>query len=148
MIEIEAEFLGVEELLQALGDLASDETVRSALRAAIPNLGRINKAQMDVVAQLPYALSYIGKKKPSGKRVAGGSGDQGWGRDTLSLQSDLLFSWDLDALALTNFSDLVYAGRIAKLAEDKGASLFGEDDAYLAVVEQELGDRVEQIWHE
>lgn len=145
---IEAEWIGLEELLKALDELTSDEVLRSALRAAIPNLGRINKAQMDLVAQLPYSPQYLGKKKPSGKRIAGGNGDLGFGRDNLSFLSDMLFSWELDGLQLTNFSDLAYAGRLAGLAEDKGVPVYAEDSAYLDVIEQEIGDRVEKAWND
>ena len=145
MIEIEA--VGIDELLAALDRITSDETIKAALRASIPGLGRINKAQADLVAQLPYAPSYVGKKKPSGKRIAGGSGDLGFGRDRLSFLSDLLFSWEIDGLELVNFSDLAYAGRLAALAEGKGTAVYADDDSYLSVVEQELGEAVEAIWN-
>jgi hypothetical protein len=144
---IEAEWIGLDELLAALDAIASDDAIVQALRAAIPTLGRINQSRQGVVAQLPYSPRYIGKKKPSGRVVAGGEGDKGWGIDTEAFWSDLIGNWELDALELVNFSDRAYASHLASLAEDKGASVFAEDAAYLDVVEQELGDRVEAIWN-
>lgn len=144
---IEAEWIGLEELLIALDAIADGDEIAQALRAAIPTLGRINQSRRDVVAQLPYSPRYIGKKKPSGRVVAGGENDKGWGIDTEAFWSDLIGNWELDALELAAFSDRAYASRLASLAEGKGASVFAEDAAYLDVVEQELGDRVEAVWN-
>jgi hypothetical protein len=147
MIDISLEEL-LQALVQALDELLSEETIREALRAAIPTLGRINATQMGLVAKLPYSPRYIGKLKPSGKIRAGGAGDKGFGLDTEAFLSDLVNNWELDALELVNFSDRAYANRLADLAESKGTAVFAEDDAYLDVIEQKLGDRVEETWRD
>jgi hypothetical protein len=145
MIEIEA--IGIDELLAALDNLTSDETIKAALRSAIPALGRINQSRQGIVARLPYSPKYIGKLKPSGRVRAGGEGDRGFSIDTGAFWNDVIGNWELDSLELVNFSDLVYAGRLAALAEGKGAAVYADDDSYLSVVEQELGTAVEAIWN-
>ena len=146
MIEIEA--IAIDELLAALDNLTSDETIKAALRSAIPALSRINQTQMGLVARLPYSPRYVGKLKPSGRVRAGGSNDKGFGWDTEAFLNDLIQNWELDSLQLVNFSDLAYAGRLAALAEGKGVSVYADDDSYLSVVEQELGTAVEAIWND
>ena len=144
MIEIEA--IGLDELLAALDRITSEELIRSALIAAIPNLGAINKIQLDLIAKLPYSPSYFGRLKPSGRVRAGSNNDPGYARDTLSLYRDLTSRWNVQDLTLINSSDLAYAGFQEALARRKGTSLFAEDNLYLEAIDKELGDRVEESW--
>jgi hypothetical protein len=154
VITLEFDDRQYSELISALDQLSDDAWIGTALRAAIPAMGRANKTQYDLVSQTTnYSPGYIGKLKPSGVRRAGGTGDLGYGKDTLSLYSDMLFNWEVDGDSLTNFSDLAYAGDQEALLASKQAkgeasegSYYADDEVYFTVMEDTMGDAIEGIW--
>jgi hypothetical protein len=136
----------LDKLLTDLDKLQAGSWVADELRKAIPAIGRINKAQFDANRSLPYSASYIGRLKPSGLRVAGGSGDLGYNLDTLALYSDALFNFDVDGDSITNYSDLAYAGYQADLVEDKGSSFYADDEAYYKVLQVVTEGAIADVW--
>lgn len=144
---LEVEVKGLKEIDEVLSILASDKWIEARLGGLIPELGVIHKLKFDRISKsTPYSAAYLGRKKPSGLRIAGGRADLGYAKDTLSLYSDLLFSWEKEGSTLTNFSDLEYAAYQESLLNDRGDSFFEEDDTYLNLIEETIGLRIEEIW--
>ena len=154
MIAIEFNDQQFSGLVSALDRLSDDGWIADALRDSIPDLGRANKAQFDLVSRTTaYSQGYVGRLKPSGRRRAGEAGDLGYGLDTLNLYSDLQFNWDIDGTQLTNYSDLGYAEYQEELLLSKQAkgeaqegSFYADDEVYYTALEASVGDAVEELW--
>lgn len=147
MITITPDNRSLKSILDALDQLAGDGWLRDALDELKPKVQAIELQRRADVAKLPYSPKYLGKKKPSGKVIAGGAGDQGYAIDTGAFWGDLVGNWQVGFPAeLGTYSDLVYASRLAGLAEDKGQSVWGEDDEFLSLAEKAVIDELDRIW--